>query len=232
MMQGDEPCIELGKVPFHEECIQVFDRLKRELTHAPIMIKLDWSLPFEILCDASDYAFVGILGKMKDKHFQHIYYARKTMNEAQENYTTEKEVLAVVFAFDKFREYLVLSKTIEFDIEIHDKKAAENLTADHLSLLENSDLGKLTKVEIRDLFPKEQLMMIFDKINEPWMNPFYSSNAQTKSYDDVSPKAKPPKYFDNAIVAHQKDIMGSPPWQEKSLKPDSTGLITSTMNAN
>ncbi|GKB04809.1 putative nucleotidyltransferase, ribonuclease H [Tanacetum coccineum] len=75
---------------FSEECIQAFDTLKRELTQAPVMIKPDWSLPFEIMCDASDYA-VGALQ--------------------------------------------------EFDIEIHDKKGAKNLVADHLSQLENLDLG-------------------------------------------------------------------------------------------
>ncbi|GKF13880.1 reverse transcriptase domain-containing protein [Tanacetum coccineum] len=81
---------------FSKECIQAFNKLKRELTQAPIVINLDWSLPFEVMCDA-------------------IHYASKTMNKAQENYTTtEKELLAVVFAFDKFRQYLVLSKTIIF----------------------------------------------------------------------------------------------------------------------
>ncbi|GKC70607.1 reverse transcriptase domain-containing protein [Tanacetum coccineum] len=93
------------------------------------------------------------------------------MNEAQENYTTtKKELLAVVFAFDKFREYLVLSKTI-FDIKIRDKKGAENLAADNLSLLENPDLGKLTKAEIRDLFLEERLMAISDKNNKLWLFP-------------------------------------------------------------
>nr|GEZ64721.1 retrovirus-related Pol polyprotein [Tanacetum cinerariifolium] len=53
-------------------------------------------------------------------------------------------------------------------IEIRDKKGAENLTADHLSRLENPDLGKLTKAEIRDLFPKERLVAVFDNNNEPW----------------------------------------------------------------
>ncbi|GKB29185.1 reverse transcriptase domain-containing protein [Tanacetum coccineum] len=53
-------------------------------------------------------------------------------------------------------------------IEICDKKGAKTLTADHLSQLENPDLGKLTKAEIRDLFPEEKLMTIFDKSNEPW----------------------------------------------------------------
>ncbi|GJU56152.1 reverse transcriptase domain-containing protein [Tanacetum coccineum] len=81
---------------FSKECIQAFDTLKRELTQAPIMIKPDWSLPFEIMCDASDYAAGAVLGQRIDKHFKSIHYASKTINEAQENYTTtEKELLAV-----------------------------------------------------------------------------------------------------------------------------------------
>ncbi|GJX37779.1 reverse transcriptase domain-containing protein [Tanacetum coccineum] len=154
---------------FSKECIQVFETLKRELTQAPILIKPDWSLPFEITCDASDYAFGTILGQRIDKHFKPIHYSSKTMNEAQENYTTtKKELLAVVFAFDKFCQYLVLSKTIEFDIEICDKRGAKNLVADHLSRHENPDLGRLTRAEIRDLFPEERLMAVSDKNNEPW----------------------------------------------------------------
>ncbi|GKB20606.1 reverse transcriptase domain-containing protein [Tanacetum coccineum] len=112
----------------------------------------------------SDYAIGAVLGQRIDKHFKPIHYVSKTMNEAQENYTTiKKELLAVVFTFDKFRQYLVLSKTI-----IHDNKGAKNLAADRLSQLENPDLGKLTRAEIRDLFPEERLMAISDKNNEPW----------------------------------------------------------------
>ncbi|GJW30465.1 reverse transcriptase domain-containing protein [Tanacetum coccineum] len=148
---------------FSKECIQAFVTLKRELTQALVMIKPDWSLPFEIMCDASDYAVGAVLRQRIDKHFKTIHYASKSMNEAQENYTnTKKELLAVVFAFEKFRQYVVLSKTI-----IHDKKGAENLTANHLSRLENPDLGKLTRADIRDLFLEERLMAIFDKNNEP-----------------------------------------------------------------
>ncbi|GJW76458.1 reverse transcriptase domain-containing protein [Tanacetum coccineum] len=132
---------------FFEECIQAFDTLKRELTQAPIMIKPNWSLPFEIMCDTSDYVVGAVLGQRIDKHFKPIHYASKTMNEAQENYTTTE------------REFLAF---------IRDKKGTENLVADHLSRLENPDLGKLTKAEIRDLFPEEQLMAISDKKNEPW----------------------------------------------------------------
>ncbi|GJX74045.1 reverse transcriptase domain-containing protein [Tanacetum coccineum] len=170
---------------FSEECIHAFKTLKRELTQAPIMIKPDWSLPFEIMCDASDYAVRAVLGQRIDKHFKPIHYTSKTMNEAQENYTmTKKELLAIVFAFNKFCQYLVLSKNIvftdhyalrylftkqdakpclirwilllqEFDIEICDKKGAENQAADHLSRLEIPDLGKLTRAEIRNLFLEE-----------------------------------------------------------------------------
>ncbi|GKF13398.1 reverse transcriptase domain-containing protein, partial [Tanacetum coccineum] len=126
---------------FSKECIQAFDTLKRELAHAPIMIKPYWSLPFKIMCDASDYAVRAVLGLRIDKYSKPIHYASKTMNEAQENYKMQN------------RQYLVLSKTI-----IRDKKGAENLAADHLSRLEN---------QIRDLFLEERLMAISDKNNEP-----------------------------------------------------------------
>ncbi|KAJ0568662.1 putative nucleotidyltransferase, Ribonuclease H [Helianthus annuus] len=98
---------------FDEECLKAFNFLKEQLVSAPILISPDWSLSFELMCDASDYAVGAVLGQRKDKQFHPIYYASKTLNDAQENYTTmEKELLAVVFAFDKFRSYLVLSKTI------------------------------------------------------------------------------------------------------------------------
>ncbi|GJU15444.1 reverse transcriptase domain-containing protein [Tanacetum coccineum] len=116
---------------------------------------------------SSDYAVGAVLGQRKTKHFQPIHYASKTMTDAQAHYTTtEKELLFVVYAFEKFRPYLVLSKTIvytdhsalkyllakqdakprllrwilllqEFDVLIRDKKGAENLAAGHLSRLEN-----------------------------------------------------------------------------------------------
>ena len=67
------------------------------------------------MCDASDVAVGAVLGQRKNKVFHSIYYASKTLDFAQANYTvTEKEMLALVFAFDKFRSYLVGTKVIVF----------------------------------------------------------------------------------------------------------------------
>ena len=78
---------------------------------APIVQPPDWNLPFEIMCDASDYAVGAVLGQRVDKKLNGIHYASKTLDNAQRNYaTTEKEFLAVVFACDKFRPYILILK--------------------------------------------------------------------------------------------------------------------------
>nr|GEW77452.1 DNA-directed DNA polymerase [Tanacetum cinerariifolium] len=100
---------------FSKECVDAFNTLKKKLTESPILVVPDWNLPFELMCDASDFAIGVVLGQRKMKHFQPIHYASKTMTEAQIYYTTtEKEMLAVVYAFEKFRPYLVLSKSIVY----------------------------------------------------------------------------------------------------------------------
>ena len=102
-------------INFDAQCLNAFDTLKEKLTKAPIMVAPDWSLPFELMCDASDYAVGAVLGQRKGKYFRPVYNASKTLTGAQENYTTiEKELLAVVFTFDKFRSYLILSKVIVY----------------------------------------------------------------------------------------------------------------------
>ncbi|GJV32435.1 reverse transcriptase domain-containing protein [Tanacetum coccineum] len=157
---------------FLKECIKAFNILKKKLTEAPILVAPDWDLPFEIMCDASDYAVGAVLGQ---------------------------QLLAVVYAFEKFWPYLVLSKTIvytdhsalkyllakqdakprllrwilllqEFDVIIRDKKGAENLAADHLSRLENPHEGDLEKKEINETFPLETLGIIssHNDSSTPW----------------------------------------------------------------
>ncbi|GJW49287.1 reverse transcriptase domain-containing protein [Tanacetum coccineum] len=148
---------------FSEDCILAFQTLKKKLTEAPILIAPNWDQPFEIMCDASDYAIGAVLGQRIEKHFRPIHYASKTMTEAESNYTTtEKEMLAVVYAFEKFRSYLIMNKSVvytdhsalkylfnkkdakarllrwvlllqEFDFSVIDTKGAENYAADHLS---------------------------------------------------------------------------------------------------
>ena len=114
------------------------------------------------MCDASDLAIGAVLGQREDGKTHVVYYASKTLNEAQRNYTTtEKELLAVVYALDKFRAYLVGSDIVifkdhstlkylltkqnakarlirwvlllqEFNLQIKDKKGVENVVVDHL----------------------------------------------------------------------------------------------------
>jgi len=98
---------------FNDECLDSFYYLKKALVSAPIIQPPDWTLLFEIMCDASDYAVGAVLGQTKDKKHHAISYASKTLIGPQLNYaTTEKELLAVVFAIDKFRSYLVGAKVI------------------------------------------------------------------------------------------------------------------------
>ena len=77
------------------------------------MAKPDWNIEFEIMCDANDFAMGAVLGQKYEKVFKAIYYASKTFNDAEENYsTTEKEMLAIVFACEKFRPYILGSHAV------------------------------------------------------------------------------------------------------------------------
>nr|GEX57306.1 reverse transcriptase domain-containing protein [Tanacetum cinerariifolium] len=81
----------------HVECIEAFRSLKKKLTESPILVAPDWDLPFELMCDASDFSIGAVLGQCKTKYFHPIHYASKTMTDAQAHYTTtKKELLTVV----------------------------------------------------------------------------------------------------------------------------------------
>ncbi|GJV05325.1 reverse transcriptase domain-containing protein [Tanacetum coccineum] len=181
---------------FSEDCIQAFQTLKKKLTEALILIAPNWDQPFEIMCDASDYAIGAVLGQRVEKHFRPIHYASKTMTEAETNYTTtEKEMLAVVYAFEKFRSYLIMNKSVvytdhsalkylfnkkdakarllrwvlllqEFDFKVIDTKGAENYAADHLSRLENPYENVFDPKEINETFPLETLNSVTSHDNQ------------------------------------------------------------------
>lgn len=83
--------------------LESFSHLKKALSTAPVIIAPDLSLPFELMCDVSDFAIRAVLGQRRGKIIHVIYYVRRTFDNAQMNYATiEKNLLAVVFTFDKF----------------------------------------------------------------------------------------------------------------------------------
>jgi hypothetical protein len=104
---------------FDEKCLAAFRTLESALVSAPIFKPPDWSQPFEIMCDASDYTVGAVLGQRKEGRVHAVHYASKTLSGAQLNYaTTEKELLAVVFTFKKFRSYIVNSKVIVYTDQV------------------------------------------------------------------------------------------------------------------
>ena len=162
-------CILLEKdanFDFDESCLSAFEDIRSILVIAPILSTPEWNKEFEIMCDANDYAMGAVLGQRTEKLFRAIDYASKTFNEAQENYsTTEKEMLTIVFSYEKLRPYILGSYVIirtdhatikylmakkypkpilirwvlllqEFDLEMEDKKGSDNVIADHLSRME------------------------------------------------------------------------------------------------
>ena len=184
-----------AKFNFDESCQYSFEEIKSRLVEAPIMAKPDWNKEFEIMYNASDYAMGAVLGQKADNKFRAIYYGNKTFNEAQENYsTTKKEMLAMVFACEKFRPYILGSHVIihtnhatikylmakkeakqrlirwvlllkEFDLEIKDKKVCDNVIADHLSRIEQTTM-KEEEMEVAENFLDEQLFQLSFQL--PW----------------------------------------------------------------
>nr|GEX68336.1 reverse transcriptase domain-containing protein [Tanacetum cinerariifolium] len=147
-------------------------------------------MPFGLCNAPGTFQRCAVLGQRHEKHVKPIHYASKTMNDAETNYTTtEKEMLAIVYAFEKFRSYLIMNKSIvhtdysvikylfakkdakarllrwvlllqKFDFKVLDTKGVENLAADHLSRLENPYKNVLDPKEINETFPLETLSMV------------------------------------------------------------------------
>nr|GFA87839.1 reverse transcriptase domain-containing protein [Tanacetum cinerariifolium] len=181
-----------------------------KLTEAPILIAPNWDQPFELMCDASNYAVGAVLGQRVEKHFWPIHYASKTMNQAETNYTTtKKEMLVVVYAFEKFRSCLIMNKSIvfidhsalkylfakkdakarllhwilllqEFEFKVIDTRGAENYAADHLSRLENPYENVFDPKEINETFPLESLNKIdHQDPSTSWFADFANYHART-----------------------------------------------------
>nr|XP_028949386.1 uncharacterized protein LOC114821442 [Malus domestica] len=218
----------------NEECVVAFNKLKELLSTAHVIMPPDWSLPFGLMCDASDHAVGAVLGQRVNKVPYVIYYASRTLNDAQLNYsTTEKELLAVVFALEKFRSYLIGTKVIvfsdhaalkylltkkdakprlirwilllqEFDLEIKDKKGSENVVADHLSQLVHSNTEE-DLIPLRESFPDEQLFSL--KITDPWYADIINYKVIKRIPDDFTraKKDKLVKCWKNINEAMPKD---------------------------
>ncbi|GKD47915.1 reverse transcriptase domain-containing protein, partial [Tanacetum coccineum] len=167
---------------------------KKTYWKLPILIAQTGTYTLSLCADEADFAIGAVLGQRHEKHFRPIHYASKTMNEAESHYTTtEKEMLAVVYAFEKFRSYLILNKSIvytdhsalkylfakkdskarllrwvlllqEFTFKVIDTKGAENLAADHLSRLENPYENVLDPKEVNEKFPLETLNMVTSRV--------------------------------------------------------------------
>nr|GEW33024.1 reverse transcriptase domain-containing protein [Tanacetum cinerariifolium] len=172
-LNDEPPEVELKELPPHMEYAFLGDNNKW-----PVIIAKDLSVdekstilkPFELMYDASDFAVRAVLGQRIEKHFRPIHYASKTINEAESNYTTiEKEMLALVYAFEKF----------QFDFKVVDTKGAENYAANHLSRLENPYENVFNPKEINASFPLETISKIaHHDQSTPWFADFANYHAR------------------------------------------------------
>nr|GEX90346.1 reverse transcriptase domain-containing protein [Tanacetum cinerariifolium] len=134
---------------FSNECIQAFRTLKDKLTEAPILIAPNWNQPFELMCDASDYAVGAVLGQRIEKHFRPIHLFAKKDAKAR-----------------LLRWILLLQ---EFNFKVIDTRGAENYAANHLSCLENPYDNVFDPKEINETFPLESLNKVAHKDpSTPW----------------------------------------------------------------
>nr|GEW70977.1 hypothetical protein [Tanacetum cinerariifolium] len=185
---------------FYRRFLKDFSKISRPMTH---LLEKNSPFIFSNECIQADYAVGAVLGQRVEKRFWLIHYASKTMNQAKMNYTTtEKEMLAVVYAFEKFRSYLIMNRSIvytnhsalkylfskkdakarllrwilllqEFDFKVIDTKGEENYAVDHLSRLKNPYEKVFDPNEINETFPLESLNKVAHKDpSTPWFADF------------------------------------------------------------
>ncbi|GJU56513.1 reverse transcriptase domain-containing protein [Tanacetum coccineum] len=139
--------------------------LKKKLTEAPILVVPDWNLPFELMCDASDFAIVYTFEKFRP-------YLVLSKSIVYTDHTALKYLMNKQDAKPRLLRWVLLLQ--EFDITIRDKKGSENLAADHLSRLENPHKDVLENKDINEHFPLETLGAIRDtcsfisRVRTPW----------------------------------------------------------------
>nr|GEX61344.1 reverse transcriptase domain-containing protein [Tanacetum cinerariifolium] len=199
------------KLQFVEEPVEIVNREVKRLKQSRIpLVKIRWNSKRgpEFTWEREDqfrkkyphlFTRTASTSTRIEKHFRPIHYASKTMNQAEANYTTtKKEMLAVVYAFEKFRSYLIMNKSIvytdhsalkylfakkdakarllrwilllyEFDFNVIDSRGAENYADDHLSCLENLYENIFDPKEINKTFPFESLNKVAHKDpSTPW----------------------------------------------------------------
>ncbi|GJR86662.1 reverse transcriptase domain-containing protein [Tanacetum coccineum] len=131
---------------FSTECREAFETLKKKLTETPILVAPDWDFPFQIMCDASDFAVGVVMGQLLSKT---IVYT---------NHSALKYLLTKQDAKPRLLWWILILQ--EFDVIIREKKGAKNLAADHLSRLENPHQSDPEKKEIIETFPLETLGIV------------------------------------------------------------------------
>ncbi|GJS82343.1 reverse transcriptase domain-containing protein [Tanacetum coccineum] len=139
---------------FSKDCIDSFKTLKKKLTEAPILVVPDWNLPFELMCDASDFAIGAVLGQRKMKHFQPIHYARPTGGHHSANLTARKVFDAGFFWPTIYRDAHTMIKSYD-------------------------TCQRQGKISQRDEMPQNaiQVCEIFDVWGIDFMGPFPSSHG-------------------------------------------------------
>nr|GEY66229.1 reverse transcriptase domain-containing protein [Tanacetum cinerariifolium] len=153
LLEKDTPFI------FSQECVDAFQTLTKKLTEAPILIPPDWDMPFELICDASDFANGAVLGIVYTDHSALKYLFAKKDSKAR-----------------LLRWVLLLH---EFTFKVVDTKGAENLVAYHLSQLENPHQNVLDTKEINESFLLETLNLVSTRGNQsiPWFADFANYHA-------------------------------------------------------